>query len=183
MLSFALFLQLVCNGQNAAGIQPDQIVDIRDSAIYQTIELSGKTWTQDNISFYAKGSDCYDHDTVNCSKFGRLYTFTQAQSACPEGWRLPKSTEWNDLISNSGGNKLAGGILKTGGISDFNIRMSGIRKKLDFLDPGQQTGFWGADSGKQGTVYAVFFFRSDSKAKEGFISEADYRLSVRCIKN
>lgn len=183
LLAFLLTMPLFSFAQNVAGEVSDTLFDSRDSTVYQTITLNGKVWTQDNISFAAKGSDCFDHNPINCAKFGRLYTYQQAQTACPEGWHLPLAAEWDALIAASGGSKVAGGILKTGGISEFNIRMTGIRSKLDFVFPGQQTGFWGQGTGKPGMVYAVFFYRSEPKAKNGFVSEEEFRLSVRCIKN
>lgn len=178
-----LLFPVLVPAQNAAGELSDTLFDARDSAVYQTITINGKLWTQDNIAYAVQGADCYDHNPTNCAKFGRLYTYQQAQSACPEGWHLPLAAEWDALIAASGGSQLAGGMLKTGGISEFNIRMTGIRRKLDFVFPGQQTGFWGTGTGKPGMVYAVFFYRSEPKAKNGFVPEDEFRLSVRCIKN
>lgn len=183
LIAILVCITMFAGAQTITGTTSETVLDLRDSAEYQTITISGKTWTQDNIAYAVQGSDCFDHNPSNCAKFGRLYTYQQAQSVCPEGWRLPLASEWDELIAACGGSQLAGGMLKTGGISEFNIRMAGIRRKLDFVFPGQQTGYWGKGTGKPGMVYAVFFFRSEPKAKNGFVSEDEFRLSVRCIKN
>jgi len=51
-----------------------------------------------NLNYKAEGSECYDYQPVNCSKYGRLYNWSTAIKACPEGWHLPSNAEWNVLM-------------------------------------------------------------------------------------
>jgi len=169
-------------GQSIAGISGESIFDRRDSLTYKTIAIGNQHWMQENVAHYVQGSDCFDHDTTNCKKYGRLYTFEQSKHACPEGWHIPSEKEWNQLLELAGGASLAGGKLKTGGISNFEARTGGIRKKFDFADYKQTSGFWSSTEEK-GSVYTIFMYCSKPKIKAGTVKEGDYRLSVRCIKN
>jgi uncharacterized protein (TIGR02145 family) len=39
-----------------------------------------------------------DKNTVNCDKYGRLYEWETAKTACPSGWHLPSNKEWDKLL-------------------------------------------------------------------------------------
>ena len=48
---------------------------------------------------------CYDDESSNCEKNGRLYTWQQASLACAalgNGWRLPSLEDWTGLLSELG---------------------------------------------------------------------------------
>jgi uncharacterized protein (TIGR02145 family) len=66
---------------------------------------------------YGEGGDVYDYVNsswktltseeiqANCNKYGRLYTWSAAKSACPSGWHLPSREEWDNLAESAGGRK------------------------------------------------------------------------------
>ncbi|MDR0331261.1 MAG: YARHG domain-containing protein, partial [Chitinispirillales bacterium] len=57
---------------------------------------------------------CYGGDAeANCQKYGRLYDWETAKTACPSGWRLPSREEWHRLVQTAGGEKSAGIKLKS----------------------------------------------------------------------
>ncbi|MCQ2061597.1 MAG: hypothetical protein MJY47_08430 [Fibrobacter sp.] len=73
--------------------------DTRDAKLYHTIKVDGQIWMAQNMNYGSKsGSSCYDNDVEYCVTYGRLYTWEAAKSACPTGWRLPTSTEWETLL-------------------------------------------------------------------------------------
>ena len=73
--------------------------DTRDAKLYHTIKVDGQIWMAQNMNYGSKsGSSCYDNDDEYCVTYGRLYTWEAAKSACPTGWRLPTSTEWETLL-------------------------------------------------------------------------------------
>ncbi len=45
---------------------------------------------------------CYDNDPANCEKYGRLYSWMDATTACPTGWHLPSIEEFEALLNNVG---------------------------------------------------------------------------------
>ncbi|WP_173475587.1 FISUMP domain-containing protein [Fibrobacter succinogenes] len=53
---------------------------------YESVSIGNQVWMARNLNRDIGGSFCYDNDSLNCEKYGRLYTWKAAQNACPEGW-------------------------------------------------------------------------------------------------
>ena len=149
----------------------------------------GKTSTFDSSSF------CYDDDPTNCSKYGRLYTWDAAQSACPDDFRLPTLDEWKILIRNVGGQDLAGYSLKSsGGWHDdytgngsnafgFKALPGGFRNSEgEYFDLSDYASFWSASEADSQNGYYVSISYEDALA-ELDKSNKHYAQSVRCVKN
>jgi len=75
--------------------------------------LDNQTWMAENLNYNANGSKCYENQESNCAKYGRLYNWETAKSACPKGWHLPSDDEWQVLVDLAGGDKVAGTMLKS----------------------------------------------------------------------
>jgi len=88
------------------------IIDPRDGQKYRVTKIGGLKWMAENLSYKAKGSLCYKGNELNCQKYGRLYDWNAAIKACPGGWRLPSSEDWDDLAKAAGG-KIASKKLKS----------------------------------------------------------------------
>ena len=58
----------------------------------------------ENLNYDTPTSACFDNDTKNCAKYGRLYSAREAQTICPEGWHLPTRGEFEQLLESAGGN-------------------------------------------------------------------------------
>ena len=66
----------------------------------------GKEWMTENLNVDTDGSYCYDDAEVNCTRYGRLYTWELAQRGCQSlgaGWRLPTDDEWRQMAKHYGG--------------------------------------------------------------------------------
>ena len=53
----------------------------------------------ENLNFETAGSFCPEGDSRNCKRLGRLYSWAEAKSVCPEGWRLPTKEDFEALVS------------------------------------------------------------------------------------
>jgi uncharacterized protein (TIGR02145 family) len=80
---------------------PGTITDKRDGKTYRTVVIGDKRWMAENMNYKTTDTSwCYDHDTSNCRKYGRLYDYNTALTVCPDGYRLPFSKEWSELGSD-----------------------------------------------------------------------------------
>jgi uncharacterized protein (TIGR02145 family) len=86
--------------------------DTRDGKTYKTVKISEQVWMTENLNYEAAGSICYDEKTENCQKYGRLYDWNTAKTACPSGWHLPSNKEWQTIVDLAGGKEIAGKALK-----------------------------------------------------------------------
>jgi len=96
-------------------------IDVRNGKVYKTITVVGQTWMAENLNYSTRDSWCYGEGgniyknavqqpplssaaiQDNCVKYGYLYTWETAKTACPIGWHLPTSDEWETLIDSAGG--------------------------------------------------------------------------------
>lgn len=100
-------------------------IDGRDGTVYKTIKIGNQTWMAENLNFntfpvlfegkpsISSDSWCYDGNSVNCSKYGRLYIWKKAVDVCPTGWHLPSDAEWSILTDYLGWEGVAGKKLKS----------------------------------------------------------------------
>ena len=93
----------------------------------------GKRWTLANLRADSPASYCYNDDSSNCGRYGRLYTWEAARKACGSlgsGWHLPTMEEWRNLA------KVYGGLFGDGpdsGKAAFRALLVGGRSGLEML--------------------------------------------------
>lgn len=72
-----------------------------DGTDYYYTAIAGLDWFRNNLSSMGKGSALLGEE-VTSDVFGRYYSYEEAMTACPEGWRLPSEADWNSLCSAVG---------------------------------------------------------------------------------
>jgi len=111
-----------------------QFCDPRDGKKYVYVTIGDQVWMAENLNYDVLGNDtdvCYNKDSSNCDKYGRLYDWTSAmgidlrynnqlwggsdvkhRGICPTSWHLPSDTELEKLMTAVGGSSTAGTKLK-----------------------------------------------------------------------
>jgi Fibrobacter succinogenes major domain (Fib_succ_major). len=97
--------------------------DVEDGSIeyggqtYKIIVINGQQLLSQNLNYDVPGSKCYDNNSANCNRYGRLYNWVMAMALppscvslscidkigtphrgiCPNGWHIPTNAEWDKL--------------------------------------------------------------------------------------
>ena len=76
-------------------------VDSRDGKrYYYTYDITDLHWMRQNLAYEGAGK-AYKECEVMTDVLGRYYTWEEAATACPDGWRLPTEAEWNAFSDQS----------------------------------------------------------------------------------
>ena len=78
--------------------------DDRDGKTYKTVQIGGQVWFAENLNYDDGHGLCPLKNAENCEKYGRLYNFYEKDesnlySVCPDGWHIPDSLDWAELVS------------------------------------------------------------------------------------
>ena len=127
--SSSVALAISCKTDSTDTCEYGELVDERDGQTYKTVKIGGQVWMAANLNYaytgvpynYAGGNTsdstswCYGNDPVNCSKYGRLYTWAAAMDSVgtwstngegcgqekncspiyPAGMKLKSTTNWH----------------------------------------------------------------------------------------
>lgn len=83
--------------------QTGQMTDPRDGQVYRTITIGDQTWMAQDMRYKTPGSRTFIGDSPKIkqpSDAGLEYPESDIEGICPEGWRLPKAAELEDLKTN-----------------------------------------------------------------------------------
>ena len=198
-----------------------EIVTDIDGNVYRTMKIGNQLWMAENLKAthyrngepipnvisssewgnLSTGACCvYDNKESNVSTYGRLYNWyavNDSRNIAPTGWHVPSDAEFQILVDHLGGNKVAGGKMKEGGIahwqspntdanneSGFSALPGGFRSNYDgyFLSMGSTADFW--SSTEYGSGYAwgrgLNYYSSEVYR---YNYHKEYGYSVRCIKD
>ena len=167
--------------------------DSRDGQTYKTVKIGNQTWMAQNLNYEMADSYCYNDNPANCSKYGRLYTWAAASSACPSGWHLPSKAELETLIDAVGGKTTAGtklkssfGWYKDGNGTDafaFSALPAGYRNFSEkYTEEGENAYFWSSSQDNRLDVYFMLMGYDYNIVTLGYINEY-IGFSVRCLKD
>ena len=190
----------------------ESFTDSRDGQSYDVVKIGEQTWMAENLNFETAGSFCPEGDSRNCKRLGRLYSWAEAKSVCPDGWRLPTKADFEALVAATSENaaqssslsragaalKASDGWFKKGNGSDalgFNALPAGYRGAVLKTDDGTISG--GKFDGIGGYAYvwsatedaenpesnAYYLFLSFSSDAASLNSFAkEDYRSVRCVR-
>jgi uncharacterized protein (TIGR02145 family) len=187
------------------GLGYGKLTDARDGQVYKTVKISTQTWFAQNLNFRKKTSStdtvgvCYNSSADSCTKYGRLYTWSEVmagstssstspsgvQGVCPTGWHVPSDAEWSTLTTYIGGESTAGTKLKsTSGWNSSGTDIYGFRA----LPGGGISGYVGS----RGYWWSATEYSGSSAWRRGMSDNANvYRdyygktdgVSLRCAQD
>ena len=195
----------VCGGSTVQDI---------DGNSYNTVKIGDQCWLKENLKVTKNSQGqpikryCYNNDKEICDIDGGLYGWNAAmdnsnqegaQGICPDGWRVPKDSQWYVLeyylgeYDKSCDSAIEGEWqcldirkkLRTGGSSGFESINAGERETNgSFLNRGTLAQWW-SSSPKDGYNAWYRFLDSAQSTKIGRSdsSKEGRALSVRCIKD
>jgi len=181
--------------KKSTAVASSTFTDSRDGKKYKTVLMGGKRWMAENLNINMGDSWCYNNDSSNCAKYGRLYDWNTAKAVCPAGFHLPSRPEWDNLTAAAGGRMAAGKKLKAGsgwknredgtdsnGTDDFGFSaLPGGFHYGGYFEAATQYGHWWTDEEHssasaylRGMLYNYDFVFDGNYDKE-------FGYSVRCV--
>ena len=172
--------------------EKNTLTDLRDNKVYKTVTIGEQIWMAVNLNYeYKAGSKsfCYNDSTKYCNLYGRLYTYdVKSVKICPEGWHLPDSLEWNDLIGGNLNESLKadsswriwqGNSMNGTNETGFSVYASGYKNWVkQYSALGQNALFMIKDKSR---VVKISMYNSEVPL---FSIDDDYiAVSIRCKKD
>ncbi len=178
--------------------------DSRDGQTYPVTCIGDQIWMAKNLN-YASGGMCYDHNPNSCQTFGRLYTWDEVtggiesdavpsgvQGICPEGWHVPSTLEWQELINFVGGSSVAGTRLQANsplwvdadpGTDDYGFAAlpAGECDDGDCFNEDDSVGFWTTSRYSVGSNR--YYFMQGIPSIIESVGSSTQRFSCRCVKD
>jgi uncharacterized protein (TIGR02145 family) len=176
----------VSTGTNETGL----ILDTKNNISYGTVKIGSQWWMAENLN-ESGGKFCYSNQSANCALYGGLYTWTsamnnsaieKARGLCPQGWHIPSSNEWQQLLDFYGVDQAKAHMI-VGGDSDFRMFLAGQRSiagRSEMMN--LVTNFWTSTKSSGENAFAFSFQSSQPNYFKLNLSQL-YGFSVRCIKD
>jgi len=197
--------------------EEDPISDI-DGNPYATVHIGNQRWMAENlnVTHFRNGdpipearSDAdwelaaelsqpawcyYNNDPVNASTYGKLYNWyaiNDPRGIEPEGWRVPSTREWANLIDYLEGDDLTGKKLKSmtgwdsNGNGDNSSKFNGFPGggrlvEGDFQSIGRAGIWWTSSQNTAISGYGYNLNHADSKVLRGTFDKGT-GMSIRCL--
>lgn len=164
-----------------------EMTDPRDGQVYKMVKIGPFVVMAENLNYDMPSSYCYDNLPDNCGLYGRLYKWEAAIQACPAGWHLPSSDEWEALYAEMGRTSSA---MQAKGFSEwsdatdaygFSALPAGAYYAGSFYDVGSYAYFWSATEST--SIYADRWYLPASGVNLGHYFYKSYGYSVRCLQD
>jgi len=158
-------------------------------------QIGTQTWMTENLNIVTSDSWCYQNSADSCAKYGRLYTWEAAKTACPNGWHLPSNAEWTTLADYAGGYSTAGSKLKStsgwynngNGTDTYGFSaLPGGNRNSDgsFSNAGYYGFWWTATEGGSSLAYGRHMDYGNDFLNEGYYDyDKGDAFSVRCVRD
>lgn len=177
----------------------ETFTDLRDGMEYQTAIIGNQEWMAENLAYEPEEGRfwAYANDSGFIESYGLLYNWTTAREVCPQGWHLPNSDEFKQLVDTLGGLNVAGGKMKN--LTGWNSPNTGATNSSGFTGlpggafyPSQQqvfsyegnAGFWWSSTEASNNSRAISI--ELNRVRNSVVMGAPIKkqgFSCRCIRN
>ena len=178
--------------ESISKLQSGIFTDPRDGQEYRWVRIGEQVWMAENLNYATRsGSWCYDNQTGNCNRYGRLYNWETARNVCPAGWHLPSDAEWTQLTDFVGGNpgtrlKARSGWDDNGNGTDdygFSALPGGYRSgNGDFSYVGFGGTWWSSTEGSSTNAWNRIMNYNLGNVYR-YYGNKEYGFSVRCVRD
>ena len=178
---------------------------------YSYVRCGDTYWMRTNLAWGGAGVAYEDCDVMD-GVFGRYYSWEEAQTACPEGWRLPSDEDWAAMASFYGGNSVPGAdftdlagdlmeniyfneirlwefnrevkVTNAARLSVMPVGFARIEKgEYSFADLYKYAAFWTSDETADDSGVFRYLYEDETLVYWGSITKNDVAFSVRCVRD
>lgn len=169
--------------------------DSKENTYYRKVTGSLE-WMRNNLAYTGSGVPYMDSEVMSYP-LGRYYTWNEAQTACPSGWRLPTAAEWAALGENAGDLMADARMddqkmwqfwpeVKITNSTAFSAIPAGYAmvggSRNVFQGLNSYALFWTADSYNADQATYVYIHEKEPKVRTGQGDKASFAVSVRCVR-
>ena len=171
--------------------------DGRDNTVYYFTTVGDTDWMRTNLQWNGAG---ISYEKCGCMDgiFGRFYNWNEAQTACPDDWTLPVSSDFDNALAGDNIGTLMGDFSFNGEkmwdyLPDVRISDSkglsilpygyGVYGTSDFTFTGR--GYWAVfwTSDEDGNLGVTrYIYEANNILYSGSRSKSDFYAPVRCIR-
>jgi uncharacterized protein (TIGR02145 family) len=188
-----------------------------DGNIYQSVKIGTQIWLKKNLmvtkyqnrdpinevvldglwqNLLIGGWSNIDNTSDNNETYGKLYNWfavSDERKLCPQGWKIPSDDDWTVLTSYLGGLDVAGGKLKSTGITFWQIPNawannlsyftglpSGYRDELGVFFGVGYYGLWWSSTSNGMEAWSRYIYNEFNYASKETFSK-NRGLSIRCL--
>jgi uncharacterized protein (TIGR02145 family) len=121
----------------------------------------------------------------NSEDYGRLYTFKEAQTACPEGWRVPTENEFKLLVAEGNDRETRNGVNgRRFGSGNKAVFFPAAGRKNppqhDHTTVGTHGYYWSSTALNSRQGYQLYFH--ENEVDGGGHTTYNIGCSVRCVR-
>ena len=162
---------------------------------YYYTHIGSLDWMRNNLAYKDLGV-AYENSEVTSYPLGRYYSWTEAQTACPAGWRLPTMAEWQSLGTVAGDFMVDATVfgekfweywpqVKITNALSLSVISAGYAMTAGssnvFKGLCSYAAFWSSDD-NDGQGQYVYFHVEDPAVHYGQADKESVGFSVRCVR-
>lgn len=171
-----------------------------DSIVYPYVTIAGLDWLCRNIADKSCGTPYKNSDEMS-DVFGRYYSYEEAKTICPEGWRLPTDADW-EAAAEAHDNKMAalmgnayfngnlmweywpavGDITNESGLSLIPAGYAMLSSNTQFRGLNEYAAFWTSDTDEAGMAKYRYIICNQPEFITGISDTNTFGASVRCVR-